>query len=127
MENRLSQDLDHVLDHTGDIWAEMRGERIFVTGGTGFVGSWLLESLLWANRRMSLGIRCSVLTRNPAAFRSGNARRAHLRYWRHGFCRKLASGEPALGQPPDESRHTVLRADAEPGRVRRAATPPGVR
>ena len=71
----LSQDLEHVLHHTEDLWAEMRGERIFVTGGTGFVGSWLLESLLWANRRMNLGVQCSVLTRDPAAF---IARRPHL-------------------------------------------------
>jgi dTDP-glucose 4,6-dehydratase len=68
MENPLSQDLEHVLQHTGDLWADMRGERIFLTGGTGFVGSWLLESLLWANRRLALNVRCTVLTRDPAAF-----------------------------------------------------------
>lgn len=75
MENRLSEDLEHVLQHTEDLWADVRGERIFITGGTGFVGSWLLESLLWANRRLDLGIRCTVLTRDPAAF---TERRPHL-------------------------------------------------
>lgn len=75
MENRLSADLDHILQHTEDLWADMRGERIFMTGGTGFVGSWLLESLLWANRRLHLGVRCAVLTRHPARFRE---RSAHL-------------------------------------------------
>jgi dTDP-glucose 4,6-dehydratase len=107
MENRLSQDLDHVLDHTGDIWAEMRGERIFVTGGTGFVGSWLLESLLWANRRMSLGIRCSVLTRNPAAF---VARLPHL------ACDEavtLCAGDAATFEFPDGSFPLVVHAATE--------------
>lgn len=68
MENRLAEDLDHVLEHTRDLWAELRGERLFVTGGTGFVGSWLLESLLWANRRLDLGVTCTVLTRDAARF-----------------------------------------------------------
>lgn len=66
--NPLAEDLDHVLAHTEPLWKEMRGERIFLTGGTGFVGTWLLESLLWANRRMNLDVRAVLLTRNPAAF-----------------------------------------------------------
>lgn len=68
MMNRLSEDLDHILQYTENLWADLRGERIFITGGTGFVGKWLLESLLWANRRLDLGVRCTVLTRDPAGF-----------------------------------------------------------
>lgn len=73
--NLLQRDLDHVLSHTEDLWADARGERFFVTGGTSFVGTWLIESLLWANRRLSLGLSVEVLTRDPDAFRS---RCAHL-------------------------------------------------
>ena len=69
MENPLAEDLDHVLSHTEELWAPVRGERFFITGGTGFVGTWLTESLLWANRRLSLGISAVLLTRNPEAFR----------------------------------------------------------
>ena len=69
MENALARDLDHVLSHTGELWALVRGERFFLTGGTGFVGTWLTESLLWANRRLSLGISAVLLTRDPEAFR----------------------------------------------------------
>ncbi len=69
MENPLAGDLDHVLSHTEGLWAPIRGERFFLTGGTGFVGTWLTESLLWANRRLSLGISAVLLTRNPEAFR----------------------------------------------------------
>uniref|UniRef100_Q025T2 NAD-dependent epimerase/dehydratase n=1 Tax=Solibacter usitatus (strain Ellin6076) TaxID=234267 RepID=Q025T2_SOLUE len=69
MRNSLERDLDHVLSHTEELWAEVRGERIFMTGGTGFVGTWLTESLLWANRRLSLGVHAVLLTRDPDAFR----------------------------------------------------------
>jgi len=70
MNHSVARDLDHVVAHTAGLWESLRGQRIFITGGTGFVGRWLTESLAWANQRFSLGASAVLLTRNPQAFRS---------------------------------------------------------
>lgn len=68
MTNPLEKDLDHILFHTEKLWDEIRGKRIFITGGTGFFGCWLLESFAWANDKLNLNASVLVLSRNPVAF-----------------------------------------------------------
>jgi nucleoside-diphosphate-sugar epimerase len=68
MQNPLASDLDFILERTRDLWEEVRGERIFITGGTGFFGCWFLESFCWINRRLSLGATAVVLSRNADSF-----------------------------------------------------------
>src|ERR1035441_10732789 len=63
-------DLDLVLAQTRELWPEMRGQRIFITGGTGFFGCWLVESFCHANRDLELGAQATVLSRDPAKFRA---------------------------------------------------------
>jgi dTDP-glucose 4,6-dehydratase len=57
------------------LWEELRGSRIFVTGGTGFFGCWLLESFIAANNAFNLQAQAVVLTRSSQKFR---ARAPHL-------------------------------------------------
>src|SRR4030088_2545886 len=68
MRNVLADDLDHVLAQTSGLWEELRGARLFVTGGTGFFGCWLLETFLWANDHLGLDASVVVLTRDGNAF-----------------------------------------------------------
>lgn len=63
-----TRDLDHVLAHTGGLWEELRGGRLFVTGGTGFFGRWMLESFLRANDELALGAEAVVLTHHADRF-----------------------------------------------------------
>jgi len=68
MPHLLERDLNHVMAHTGSMWESLRDQRVFITGGTGFVGTWLLESLAWANERLKLDVTAVVLTRHPETF-----------------------------------------------------------
>ena len=69
------EDLQHVLDHTHELWGDLRGQRIFITGGTGFFGCWLLETFAFANDQLGLNARALVLTRDIEKF---NAKAPHL-------------------------------------------------
>lgn len=66
--NPLAGDLNHILEHTRELWPMLRGERVFITGGTGFFGCWLLESFTWAVDRLGLHTQAVVLSRDPQAF-----------------------------------------------------------
>jgi dTDP-glucose 4,6-dehydratase len=63
-----TSDLDQILNETRPLWEEMRNRHIFITGGTGFFGCWLLESFSHINRQLNLNARATVLTRDPSAF-----------------------------------------------------------
>lgn len=69
MNHTLTHDLNHILTHTESLWAELRNQRIFITGGTGFFGCWLLESFTWANEKLDLNSSVLVLTRSIDALR----------------------------------------------------------
>lgn len=68
MPDALGLDLEHILAHTAGVWKELAGARIFITGGTGFFGYWLLESFAYAVDRLELDASAMVLTRSPERF-----------------------------------------------------------
>ncbi|MHB1675729.1 MAG: NAD-dependent epimerase/dehydratase family protein [Acidobacteriaceae bacterium] len=62
-------DLNYILENNATLWEELRGRRIFITGGTGFFGCWLLESFVAANNAFHLQAQAVVLTRSARKFR----------------------------------------------------------
>jgi nucleoside-diphosphate-sugar epimerase len=84
--NRLAHDLDGILARTEPLWQQLRGERILITGATGFFGCWLLESFAWANRRLSLNAHAVGLSRHPG---------------------RLAEKAPHLAQDPAITMHAA--------------------
>jgi len=66
--NPLADDLEHIVQHVA--WDSLRDARIFVTGGTGFFGCWILESYCWAWERLGFSGSLTALTRSASAFRT---------------------------------------------------------
>jgi len=113
-------DLDHTLESAGEVWNSLRGARLFITGGTGFVGKWLLESLLWANDRRDLGISATVLTRDPERFSEGSPHLAS-----HAAVTLLRGKVQSFDFPAGEFPlviHAATEAQVEPTPGRPAAT-----
>jgi len=75
MDDVLTADLHHILGQAGDNLTSLQGVRVFLTGGTGFIGTWLLEAFRYANHHFESQIHVTVLSRNPSAFA---AKRPHL-------------------------------------------------
>ncbi len=63
------EDLSEILSRTEDIWQKLKGERVFITGGTGFFGRWVLASIAYANDILGANIQVTVMSRDPESFR----------------------------------------------------------
>lgn len=60
-------DLDNIVAPIDD-WSPLIKSRIFITGGTGLFGIWMVSALLKANLYFNLGLQITILTRNPEEF-----------------------------------------------------------
>ena len=65
-----SADLDLAIALTPDFWKRFDGSRLLITGGTGFIGSWLVQTIQRANDRGLGHISLVVLTRDAQRARA---------------------------------------------------------
>lgn len=61
-------EIDAIIQRFGPGWAHLRGARLFITGGTGYFGRWLLRTLARANETLDLDLQATALTRSPERF-----------------------------------------------------------
>jgi nucleoside-diphosphate-sugar epimerase len=100
----LTSDLEFVTDAVGGVWADLKQAKIFMTGGTGFIGCWLLEALRHADTKLGLGLHVTVLTRDPSAF---HRKAPHLASY-EGF--RFVAGDVANFASPDGSFSHLIHA-----------------
>jgi len=100
----LTSDLEFVTDAVGEVWAELKHARLFMTGGTGFIGCWLLEALRHADMKLGLGLHVTVLTRDPVAF---HRKAPHLASY-ESF--RFVAGDVANFTSPDGSFSHLIHA-----------------
>jgi dTDP-glucose 4,6-dehydratase len=70
----IREDCERVLPFVTSLGA-LKNSSLLLTGGTGFLGSWLLELINALNETQDFNIHCRVICRNPQKFR---AQRPHL-------------------------------------------------
>lgn len=63
-------ELEGVVELGGDLWRELDGGRLLLTGATGFFGLWLLATLAAARTRHRLDVHAAVLTRDETRARA---------------------------------------------------------
>ncbi len=62
-------DIDQAVERAKPALQALQGASLFITGGTGFFGQWLLALLARANAACPSNIQATVLTRDAARFR----------------------------------------------------------
>lgn len=64
--NLSKSDLADIFDHSQHVFQNLANSKILIVGGTGFVGTWLVSALLYANEALQLNLQLTVVTRNES-------------------------------------------------------------
>jgi nucleoside-diphosphate-sugar epimerase len=68
MKKLPGQDLEFIADNLKSVIKKLGNKHIFITGASGFIGSWLVESIIYITEKSELNISISILTRDKAKF-----------------------------------------------------------
>jgi nucleoside-diphosphate-sugar epimerase len=67
-----TEDLNYIASSLDDVIPSLSNSRIFITGGTGFFGKWILETILFLNEQHKINCSVVVLTRNAEQFKKNH-------------------------------------------------------
>src|SRR5581483_318338 len=81
----------------------LRGQRIVLSGASGFVGSWLIAAVAWLNARLPKPIEMTGLSRSASRFAAP--------WYRHVIADVRRSAEPPAG---DVLIHAAMSSEAAP-------------
>lgn len=62
--NVFLEDLNSITQTSCIPWEKLQGKTVLITGGTGLIGSTLINSLLYANQKRNLNLQVLALVRN---------------------------------------------------------------
>lgn len=62
--NVYQEDMEYISGAESIDWKRLAGKTIFITGGTGLIGSTVINGLLYANNKYKLNVRIIALVRN---------------------------------------------------------------
>ena len=66
---KIRADVGEVVKDNVQLLAPLKGSKILITGGTGFVGSWLVEMLAYLNDQFGYGVRMQLLAKHASQFK----------------------------------------------------------
>ena len=64
------RDLELISSELKVEFHQLKNKKIFLTGGTGFFGKWLLETFIYLNKKYHLNVHVTILSRYPERFRA---------------------------------------------------------
>lgn len=107
-----SEDLSLIHKGAAELDPVLRDAHFLISGGSGFFGRWILESLLYANAHRGANLKATVLAREPTAFL---ARVPHLTapaiQWTRGSVATVRPGDFA-GRRFDAVIHLATESDS---------------
>lgn len=108
-----SDDLLLVSEGIANLDPVLHDAHILISGGTGFFGRWMLESMLYANSHRGANLKATVLSRNPATFL---ARVPHLAvpaiHWVKGSVTTIGPAD-FIGRRFDAVIHLATESDSQ--------------
>jgi dTDP-glucose 4,6-dehydratase len=68
--DKIKKDVEEVLKDGHPQLAPLKGAKILITGGTGFAGRWLVETLAYLNDHYGYDVKMQLLSRHASQFKT---------------------------------------------------------